>query len=210
MTGGSFLHRLRTLQAAGLTPTGAMPSEVQLRRLKDRWEQGERSIGDYLDRPRSGRPPLHRAGPQMAVFRREILKTRATSPGAARQIVEEAAATRGWATPSASTARRIVADIGFHAMVAARHGSRAAELDATPVGHIPREYTHFRWNVDETQLPIWAKFFCPELKAYRSFRPWLIVVRDHASSVVVGWYVVNPVGNVRPDVPPRWGTRSLM
>jgi len=99
----------------------------------------------------------------------------------------------------------VLSDIGFHALVAARHGSRAAELDATPVGHIPRRHSHFRWSVDEAMLPIWAKYFCPELKAYRSFRPWLVVVRDHASSVVVGWFVVNPVGHVRPDVTPRLG-----
>jgi hypothetical protein len=205
MQGGSFLHRLRTLQTTGLAPEGLMPSEVQLRRLKERWQRGERSVGDYLDRPRAGHPPVHRAAPKMKIFRQEILKARAASPSAANQVLEQVVATRGWGAPSPSTTRRIVADIGFHALVAARHGSRAAELDATPVGHIPREYTHFRWNVDETQLPIWCKFFCPELKAYRSFRPWLIVVRDHASSVVVGWYVVNPVGNVRPDVTPTLG-----
>ncbi|MBY0491053.1 MAG: hypothetical protein K2R93_14520 [Gemmatimonadaceae bacterium] len=202
-------QRLHELQAMGVAPAGPIPSPATLARLRSRWEAGAQRLEDYFDHPRTGRPALHRDAEHAAVYRRTVLAARATAPAVAHALMCQAATARGWTSPSATTARRVLADIGHMPLVAARHGSRAAELDAMPTGVVPRGHTHDRWCVDEAMLPIWARFYDPFCRGFRSYRPWIVIVRDHASSVIVGWYVVNPVGPVRPDREPSFGFSSL-
>ncbi|MBY0491040.1 MAG: hypothetical protein K2R93_14450 [Gemmatimonadaceae bacterium] len=202
---GSIRARLSDLQAIGIAPAGPIPSPAQVRRLKAAWDAGHREPHAYLDKPRTGRPRFHRDQVKAQAFRSAILQAQAVAPQAATMVVAETAAQRGWAQPSPSTVRRLLADVGYRQLVAARHGSRAAELDASVTGHLPRENTHYRWCIDEGMLPLWARYFCPIARGFRSYRPWVVVVRDHTSSIIVGWYLVNPVGNGRPDRDPRLG-----
>lgn len=89
---------------------------------------GHRTIEDYWDAQRTG----HRDAVHAKVYRRLVRETRATSPAIACAVMREATIARGWRTPSVTTASRILADIGHPVLVAAREGSRAAELDAIP------------------------------------------------------------------------------
>lgn len=197
--------RLRELQEIGVAPAGPIPSRATLARLRARWEGGQRQVEDYLDAKRTGRKAVHRDAERAKVYRSAVLSARSVSPSVAHAAMCTAARARGWQAPSATTARRVLADIGHLTLVAARHGSRAAELDAIPTGVVPRQHTHDRWCLDEAVLPIWARYFDPLARGFRSYRPWVVLVRDHASSVIVGWYLVNPVGPVRPDREPSFG-----
>lgn len=89
--------------------------------------------------------------------------------------------------------RRVLAAIGAPALSAARHGSRAAELDAFPrVGTYPTRWLHDLWNLDEGDPRYWAKAFCPVREKWVSVRPPAILIRDHRSGLLIGRWLADP------------------
>lgn len=88
--------------------------------------------------------------------------------------------------------RRVLASIGQPAIIAARHGSRAAQMDGFARSTYPTRHTHDLWLLDEADTRYRAKGFCRVREDWYAMRPPVILVRDHRSGAFVGYWVADP------------------
>jgi transposase InsO family protein len=79
---------------------------------------------------------------------------------------------------------------------AARHGSRAGEIDGLPHGRIATQFVHDVWCLDELTFPVWIRVPSAERAAWTSVLTDIVIIVDVRSTAVVGWHIVDPVGRV--------------
>ncbi|MEQ9398135.1 MAG: hypothetical protein RJQ04_03115 [Longimicrobiales bacterium] len=140
---------------AGTIASTVVPSVSKIQRLQAKYERGLRSIGDYYDRPRSGRPEKHLD----LVFRTFIQQAvDEASEKSDRQIHRECrklAIARGYQPPTRHQVRKELKRAYRLKYAAGRHGSRAAEIDGLPHCRI---FSLYKDGNDLTVAPSGASF----------------------------------------------------
>lgn len=191
--------RVRDAVRGGLLPLEAPMSHEALRTLYRKWSGGARSVSDYVDAPRCGRPrtvdPRLRDMVQQAVYAQDYGR----SVRRLHERLEREAERLGITCPSYETIKRLVRSHGRLAISVARHGTRPAQLDALPHSTVPTQHTHDAWVLDETDAPFFARVFDPQLEQWVSVRPTIISVVDHRSSVCVAHWIADPSRRYDPD-----------
>jgi hypothetical protein len=178
-------------------PLGPVPSVERMRQLAARYRDGARSSADYRD-DLSPRGPRARCVPQAVVDTTERLaKQHGTGDlkHLAGLVNKEEGLTDG-AALSPWRLRRVLEKIGRHRIVAARHGSRAAELDVMPRGTFPSSEFHEYWFLDEGDTNYYAGAVCRITNQLVSVRPSVIVVREHCAGAILAAVVVDPTRRI--------------
>lgn len=196
-------YLVRVAVDGGTLPPDAPCSLEAIRRLIERWRGGARSCADYADRARSGRPAGQYDLRLVKIIIDAIAESTYTSVLQLTRLVERAARELtdppAGRVPSYHAVMRMVQAAGPVARVAARYGSRAAELYAQPHGTYATQYTHDEWRVDETMAPWYEVAWDEDLDQFVSVRPHLIIVRDYKSGVVVGYAISDPTQRTGED-----------
>lgn len=157
-------------------------------------KEGAPTIGDFADRPRSGRPRVSWHPAVVDRFEELVLsQIHPSLPLLYKELVT-------WAeqqepklpVPSIAAVRSRYNSIDFAALSAARHGRRAARADAIVKGAVPAEYPHQIWTLDEMDAPNWIKALNPQTGRLESVRPKVILVIDNYSRVVLACHVCEP------------------
>lgn len=175
---------------------GPAPSRVTLTRWHKRWEQGARQAGALVDLPSTGRPAeaMH---PRLERYL--LRRARARPTRGAKKLHEDAAAyvehsrhLTAEDLPSRDRVRRWRNSRPVKEQLLARHGTRAARAHAETKRTYPSSRPNQLWQIDETSIPIWARAFNKTLKQWFICVLWAVVVRDHWSRAVLGWWVKEP------------------
>lgn len=152
------------------------------------------SVGDFLDRPRSGRPRtrwhprvllrfeemvLSQMYPSLPLLYEDLIKW-------AKQQVPELP------VPSLQVVRARFDSFDLAALSAARHGRRAARADSIVKSSVPTDYPHQIWTLDELEAPIWIKTVHPISGRLVSVRPFVILIVDNHSRAILAAHVCEP------------------
>jgi hypothetical protein len=184
----------------GVLPPGAVPSKSTIKYLKERWEQGDKTLEDYMEAPRTGRPAVLLAGLYQAEVDRVIEGGYGTT---AHELLlrfkGQAGDAVGRTVPTYHLVHKQFAAAGRLKRAAARHGSRAGVVDGAPKGRVSTKHTHDLWAIDELTLPIWVGMYSDKLGRWISARCDLILIIDVRSTYPVGYYVADPSRRTTPD-----------
>lgn len=182
---------------AGLIPGGGKPSLSNVKRLQRRFEAGEQSVLDYFDAPRTGRHEKPLNGP----FERHVAQALDEgSDKSARELhreCKEIAQARGLKAPTLYAVNKRVRRGYRLKRAAARHGSRAGEIDGLPHGRVLARAVHDVWSLDELEFPVWVRVAFRN--AWVSVLCMIVLIIDHRSTAVVGWHLVDPEGRLDED-----------
>ncbi len=190
-------HVLRAVETGILRP-GADYTHEAIRGLITAWESGKRSLEDYLEAPRRGRPGV--VDPALCALIATAVKTdRYASIRRLHVAMGEEASRLGTAEPSYDAVKRLVRSQGRTARTAATFGARAAQLDAMPHSTVPTRYAHDTWVLDEMDAPFYARVWDPADELWVSVRPTAITLVDHRSGAVIAASVADPSRRVDPD-----------
>ena len=187
---------------AGLIPIGAVPSARKIRRLEGRYRNGAIKMEDYQDGPRSGRPPKRLPNVIEQRIQEVVKGGRETSAHRLTADLQELAAAAGVEPPTYHDVHRRFADAGRLRLAAARHGSRAAEINAAVHIGVPSRHTHDTWALDELRIPISVRRWSPVLGRFESGDRDLIMIVDLKSTVVVGWEIADASRRAMVDAYP--------
>lgn len=94
--------------------------------------------------------------------------------------------------PTLSMVEREVKKLDLEEESAARHGARAAVLDSMPKATVPADYPHEIWTLDEFRSPVLLRAVNPLTEKLTGVRPWVVLVADNCSRVVLARHVVRP------------------
>lgn len=205
------LHYLEQAMEAGLLVKGVIPSREQLRRLLVRWEEGHRSIADYLDGRRRSGVPRRMLHPELqTVVDTATASGAAKRPSGLRRELHETAkgiavrdGVRPW-VPSKDTLRQWLGAGRLLERSAGLHGAAAAQIDALPHSTVPAVLPHDVWTLDEHTSRRWCGIFDhthPDGQRWVSFKPEVVLIIDNASRVIVGYWVVDPLQRHVPSEP---------
>jgi transposase InsO family protein len=191
---GPYRQRQRQIQQlinVGTLPPGAFPSKETIRRLAAKWSAGQQELSDYWDDDgRSGRP-ANRFPKEL----RESLTTAIRTGKSARSATFSLAALAnaiGVEPPNYYMVHREYESAGRLLRAAARHGSRAAEIDASAHARVPTRYPHDVWALDELTAPVYTRQWCEVKQRFVSVRSDVVLIVDVCSGAVVGYHVVDP------------------
>jgi hypothetical protein len=177
-----------------LLPVGPIPSRETIRQLQNRWHDGQRSVDDYYDSPRSGRPREVLPTAIEKEIHRVIRSGRAVNAYALTQILKELAEQNGVQAPTYRQVHRRFAAAGRLIRASSRHGSRAGEIDGLPHARIISRAPHDTWALDELTLPVWVRIYDDIRHEWVSARSDVVLIIDVCSGAVVGYWVVDPGG----------------
>jgi hypothetical protein len=172
-------------------------SHETIRQLVAAYEKGATSAADFVDRARAGRPSrmdaLLRAKIQTAVG------TDTAYPVAPLfvEVVEEAKRV-GVLPPSYDTVKRYVALQGRGRANAARFGARVSQIEGMVHSTVPARSPHEVWTIDEFDAPWYVRVLDYKRELWCSVRPTVIVVADHHSGVILGYWVADPTRRLDP------------
>ncbi len=168
-----------------------LPSLKTLARLKARWEAGARSVDDYRDGERPGRPRVALGPKSERVLRDFVLTDRGASVRRLAKQISEAAAEDAMPAPSPSTLARRLSTLRLE-RTAARYGRKVAEIEAMPHSTVPVDFTHDVWTLDELDSPVWASMYCDQENRWVPIRPHIVLVMDSASRAILSLHVCDP------------------
>lgn len=195
-TGGSWGQRRKAVLAAmraGLIPSGQKPGRETVRQLVLRWQQGNQSLEDFYDAPRSGRPKVFM---HSALERRLFQLLEGGTGMSVSSLLDELKAKAAELgieqVPTYYQVHRAKASMSPIDRAAARHGSRAGEVDGVVHGRVPAKHTHDVWALDELTLPIWFRMWDRKRRRWRSVRADVILIVDVRSGVIVAYFIANP------------------
>jgi hypothetical protein len=170
---------------------------------------------DFLDAPRTGRPPRD-LDPRLRDVVVGPLRVGQPLPNRRLLALARAEATRlkrAGVTIHPPTRRqidRVVADIPFVQTVAARYGPKAAVQDASLLSTIPTTRTHEVWAFDELTLPIWMRVTDLEKPGYyRAVKPSCVIVIDVHSRTILAAQIVAAMERMPDDEGARTSERHL-
>jgi transposase InsO family protein len=169
-----------------------VPSEETVRQLVKRWQAGARKIADYLDRPRSGRPPVALDGRLMDVIRTAAETQCPGTMVGVHRLVSTKAKSLGLLAPKYAQVKARYAAISNTVRSAARHGVLAAELDTLPHSTVPVTRPHEVWTIDEFTMPNWARAYDADADQWVSVRPDAVLVQDYFSRATVAYEIADP------------------
>lgn len=199
---GSLRSKRRFIEQAveaGLLGIGPVPALETIRLAEQRWNAGAQSIEDYYDDYRSGRP--REVLP--TVIEREIQGVlqsgRAVNARALTTKLEKLAAEHDVEPPTYRQVHSRFARAGRLIRSAARHGSRAGEIDGFPHARVVSRYSHDTWALDELTVPVWTVVYYPPLRRLVSIQCDVVLIIDVCSGAVVGYHVVDPTRRVDED-----------
>jgi hypothetical protein len=192
-TNGSLAVKRNAIMAAmnsGLIPAGAYPTRETVRQLMAKWQSGDREVGDFYDAPRSGRPAF-----RLPIVVEQKLKDLIESglgrtPGEIITSLENDPEFRG-PMPTPYQVSRRLAQVGRLVRSAARHGSRAGDIDALPQSRVPVRWTHEMWALDELTLPVFHRQYSRKWRRWVSVRADVVLIVDVRSGAVVGYYITD-------------------
>jgi hypothetical protein len=173
-------------------------SHEKLRQLAAAYASGKKSVADYLDRRRAGRP--NRIDHVLLDKIRRAVNTNEASPVAELyRELGKMAKELGIATPSYDTVKRRVAELGRTKRTAAAYGARAAQMEGMTHSTVPAQFPHDVWVLDEFDAPFYSKVWDKELELHVSVRASVITIADHLSGVIVGYWLVDPSRRKDPE-----------
>jgi transposase InsO family protein len=206
---GSMASAYRFIERAvesGLIPA-PVPSEANVRALSQRWKEGEQSVADYLDNDRKGRPRFVLPGKLEKLISDTVKAGRKVNARRLAKTLSTIAAAEGLPAPTYYQVHRRIAEEGRLVRAAARHGSRAGEIDGMPQARIVTRAPHDTWAIDELTVPVWARAYVDQ--RWVSILCDVVLVVDVFSSVVVGYHLVDPTRRLNEfGVPMRQGFDS--
>ncbi len=177
---------------AGLIPMGPTPTRQGLHLLVRRWRAGATDTAAYRPAERAGRPETAWDDRLLRLIRDACESDGAPNVAAVARAVATAAGALKIDCPSYATIKRLVAAHGRLGRTAARHGRRAAELDATPHACVPAARVHDVWTIDAFEAPWCARGWDEALQMFVAITQWVIAVRDRCAGTIVGYHVTDP------------------
>lgn len=199
--GQSFRAVAKLVGAAiesGLLPRGADYSHESIRSLITDWEAGQRSVEDYLEAPKCGRPGVLDAHLRALV----VTAVKTDTYGSVRrmhQAIKDEARRLGVRPPSYDTVKKLVRQQGQTARSAAAFGARVAQMEGMAYSTVPTRHTHDAWVLDEMDAPFYACVFDPDVMEWVSVRPSVIVLVDHRSGACLGYEIADPSRRRDPE-----------
>lgn len=186
----------KAIAEGDLRGEGPAPSRVTLSRWHQRWVKGDRQPGALIDLPSTGRPAEH----IHAHLERYLLRVARSRPTRGpKKLHEDAAAFVAHSErlsrddlPTRDRIRRWRNSRPVKERLLASYGTRAARAHAETKRTYPTERPNQLWQADETSIPVWARGFDKTLKTWFLAVVWAVVVRDHFSRAVLGWWVKDP------------------
>ena len=168
--------------------TRATPSEGWVRAMRRRTED-RMTISHFVDRPRSGRPPVELSPALQQVMREQVMRPGSATEAVVLLAVQAQAVAQGDPAPTRRRVRRAFHAIPLADLTAARHGKRAVIADALPKGALPYTRPGDCSLLDETQLPLYYRVWDPITRTYLAVKAWACLVVDAASEVIIGKYI---------------------
>lgn len=187
---------IKDLTEAGDLPIGNTPCGKTLRKYERMWHRGKRTVEDYYDDPHTGRKKITLAP---AIEKKIELEVKSGNGKNAHALYVELKEALGGAAPNYYQVHRRYAEIDRLRRSAARHGSRAARLEATSFSRMPSTESHAIWAIDELKMPVFSRQRDEDLDRWVSVRLDLVLIVDLVSTAVVGWYIADPSGRVDED-----------
>lgn len=150
------------------------------------------TVEDCRPRKKSGRPPMELHPDLLEYWEDQILWDWYFSVASLIRDVQGWAEKNGYEVPSEAHLRARYDRTDVAKISAARHGRRAARMDAVPHSAVPTDFTHEVWTLDEKDSPVAIQYFHPRLKRLVSVYPKLILMADNHSRVILSFHVAEP------------------
>lgn len=192
---GSLREKRKFLEmsiAAGTLDIGSAPAPATIKAAEERWNAGGQSIEDYYDAFRSGRP--REVLP--TVIEREIQAVlqsgRAVNASDLTARLTSLALEHGVKGPTYRQIHGRFSKAGRLIRSAARHGSRAGEIDGFPHARVVTRFSHDTWALDELTVPVYVGLYYPPLQTVVSVLCDVVLIIDVCSTACVGYHLADP------------------
>lgn len=188
---------LEEVAEEGEFPLDDAPSHSTLYRWVKRYEAAQQegrspSAFDYLEKPRSGRNRKELDPDLEDWLYDEVLQGTIRSIPRLHEAALKKAGEEGWEAPTEWQVRRYVQEFSVQIRSAAQHGRNAAMVDAMPSSTLPTDRPHDIWLVDEAKAPVAIRTLDPSTKEWVFVKPWVVLVMDVFSRLVLSYHVVDP------------------
>lgn len=164
-----------------------------LKKAEEIEERGEDlSLFHFLEKSPPGRAP-EPIDPELEEFMdRQIIDGSALYATDLHEAVEKKAEELGVDSPSLDQVRRYIDDFPMPERLAGKYGRRAAYIDAMPRSTLPADASHQMWLLDETPAPVNVREADPDTAQLVPVRPWIIILMEVFSRVILSFFVVPP------------------